>query len=594
MTASLLTENESLGDIAGFSREALEEVIESIKRTLSDPATRKLSQRAVQGKVWHRSPKVAAILSNLRREEELVRSKIMSLISQLVYNFHEFAENATFARAGIFQDERIHSGSSLDHKEEFDLYCLDAKERLYIVLKNYEWLQDFFRLYPLHFYENSFQFVDRIPKKKLPVHVKVIGLGIGGSVALSGLLKNGVKAVGFEKRSESGPRSVSSRYQNASWRAYDIAAKLVDEEAFQHLVENQQRLNVKYDDGSEAIVTTDRVQVILGSAIQSAIDSARRYGAEVHFDCNSDDFFSEANPPEKSDIVALFCGAHTANLFPGLKEEMGLIEFGEELSSPCKMWLRLRESDKIEPFCSRGGENGAENWHYTIESARKDLRDIERIKNTLTSMYEWNKQKIQKGHDVGMSIDELESKYQNQMKKCNDLLETMKKGNDSKRFDYIFTNAPLNDHNMSKYEADKEDVALDGSYTVDIKIAKKASVTNESLLKKFNTNLIVTGGDACVPPNPQAAYGATLACEAAGSVVQLAVAVGHLNAILQDAEKFRDCIPPEWLQNLETLKELLTLYFDTRSRAENYFQFVQTLICNLYSLPAFYSDEDQL
>jgi hypothetical protein len=59
------------------------------------------------------------------------------------------------------EDERIHMGSSLHETKAFDLFCLDAKERLYLLLNQYGWLQEFFRDFPEHFYENSFQFVHR-------------------------------------------------------------------------------------------------------------------------------------------------------------------------------------------------------------------------------------------------------------------------------------------------------------------------------------------------------------------------------------------------------------------------------------------------
>ena len=100
--------------------------------------------------------------------------------------------------------------------------------------------------------------------------------------------------------------------------------------------------------------------------------------------------------------------------------------------------------------------------------------------------------------------------------------------------------------------------------------------------------MIVTGGDACVQPNPMAAYGATLACEFAGMLVQLAVAHGHLNAIidgLKIADVGEDRCNPEWSASLEELKGLFNEFYDARGRSENYFQWMQTLLCNLYSLP---------
>ena len=112
-------------------------------------------------------------------------------------------------------------------------------------------------MYPIHYYENSFQFVNHIPHKPLQVKVKVVGLGIGGSICLSGLAKHGVTtAVGFEKRPATGPRGVTSRYQNASWRAYDMAANLVDEAVLEQLIENRQRIHVQHEDGTEHVLTS--------------------------------------------------------------------------------------------------------------------------------------------------------------------------------------------------------------------------------------------------------------------------------------------------------------------------------------------------
>ena len=579
--------------LKGYTKEQLDGVVDSIKKTMSDPEMRALSQRAVQGKVWHLQPTVAAVLSDLKAEEEAVRMQIMGAASKLVYKFHEHTLDVTLARAGLLHDKRVHAGSSLDHKEEFDIFCLDSKERLYMILKNFDWLKDFFRLYPLHFYENSFQFVDRIPKKKLPVTVKVIGLGIGGSIAVSGLAKNGIaSATGYEKRAEKGPRSVTSRYQNASWRAYDIAGNLVDEEAYETLIASRQRINVTYDDGTTAVVTSDRVQIIIGAAIQSALDSARRYGAELHFCGSMDEYFmEEGGQPSKSDVVALFCGAHTSEIFPGLKEEMNVHSW-PELDSTCKMWLRIQESEKKDAYTARGGELGAEKWHYTIASARDTPEDVVRVMYNLEAQYNYNISKLEKGQDIGMTKDEMEASNKAQKSQLEKVLKAMQEGT-SERFDYIFTNAPKNEYNVAKREEAAKDgsVVLDGGYTIEIKIASKTTFTSGDLLKKFNTDLVLCGGDAAVPPNPLAAYGATLACEAAGSLVQLSVAIGHVNAILNDMEGMKDSsefVDDAWIQEIKDFKAMLAVYYEARTKSENYFQWVQTLICNMYSLPAFY------
>lgn len=575
-----------LPQLVGMDKDRVDQVVEALKRALSKDELRALSQRAVQCKVWHMESTVADLMSHLRHEEELVRSAILKRVSQLVYSFHEHTMDATLARAGILQDARIHAGSSLGQTEkEFDLFCLDAKERLYVMLKQYGWLQDFFRLYPQHFYENSFQFVDRIPTKKIKAKVKVIGLGIGGSMAVSGLAKAGIESViGYEKR-EFGAAGVSSRYQNASWRAYDIASRLLDEEAYQHLIKYRQRINVTYDDGTSDVVTSDRVQIILGSAVESALESAKRYGATLHFGCKTNDEYYHEDESKKNDedcdIVALFAGAHTAYAFPGLVDAMNILSW-PELDSTCKMWLRILPSTKVEPYCARGGEIGAEKWHYTIESARDSLEDVDRVKNNLKKLL------------LNPKLDaDQKSLMEGQLQHIESLQSSLSDGNDKKFFDYIFTNAPANEHNRSKRETVGADgsVVLDGGYTVEVKIATKSTVASGNILDKFGAKLLISGGDACVPPNPLAAYGATLACEAADMLVHLAVGYGHINSILHEMSAFQSkgLVDAEWIQVVKDLQMLLPMYYEARSRSENYFQFVQTLICNLYSLPPFYS-----
>jgi hypothetical protein len=195
------------------------------------------------------------------------------------------------------------------------------------------------------------------------------------------------------------------------------------------------------------------------------------------------------------------------------------------------------------------------------------------------------------------SQDELEQKFDKQQAQCDKVLNAMKENVDTDaRFDYIFTNAPDNEHNRRKRTMSDADgsVVLDGGYRVDIKIASKCQVGGKDespaakkLLGQFSTDLLLTGGDACVPPNPLAAYGATLACESAEMVVQLAIGYGHLNTILTDMEEFIEggFADAKWAEDVKALKELLSSYYNARGRAENYFQWVQTLICNLYSLP---------
>eukprot|EP00543_Licmophora_paradoxa_P001312 CAMPEP_0202453544 /NCGR_PEP_ID=MMETSP1360-20130828/11495_1 /ASSEMBLY_ACC=CAM_ASM_000848 /TAXON_ID=515479 /ORGANISM="Licmophora paradoxa, Strain CCMP2313" /LENGTH=564 /DNA_ID=CAMNT_0049072671 /DNA_START=126 /DNA_END=1817 /DNA_ORIENTATION=- len=562
----------ALPELKGFNKEELDEVVECLKKALKDPKLREVSQRAVQGKIWHLEPKVASVLSDLKAQEEVVRSHILKVISSLVYQFHEHTLDTTLARAGLKKDVRVHAGSFLEEKNgQLDLICLDAKERLYILLKEYGWLQEFFRLYPLHFYENSFAFVDRIPKKKLRVKVKVVGLGIGGSMAVSGLAKAGVDTViGYDKRNQA---SVTSRYQNASWRAYDVAQKLLDEQAYDELMAYRQKINVKYDDGTTGVMISDRVQIILGGAIGSALGSAERYGAKLEFE---KDLSQEDTIEDKSDIVALFAGAHTCKLFDDLETDMHIYEW-PEVQSDCKMWLKIKPSEKEEAYSARSGEVGAENWHYTIESARATLEDIARVKNNVERQYQGNLKKLKNGTDIGISEEEITKKYTYQMDQLNKVQSSVEGGETpGGRFDYIFTNAPTNEHNLSKREEAIADgtVVLDGGYLVELKLAANSSFEgNKKVTKHLNSEIVVCGGDACVPPNPQAAYGATLACESAEKVVQLAIGYGHLNAILADLEEIGTMNGSgQWKESLVELKSLLKLYYEARGRSENYFQ----------------------
>jgi hypothetical protein len=568
--------------MAASAKEELDDVVQCLKKALSDPELRKLNQRAVQATVWHQHPQVSGLMMRLRRNEEAVRQQIFAATSELIFKFHQHSVKASLARAGILQDNRVHLGSSLEQPGSFDLFCLDAKERLYLILENYGWLEDFFRLYPLHFYENSFQFVSKIPPKKLKVKVTVIGLGVGGSMAVSGLAKHGVEVVGYEKRNETGPSSVGSRYQNASWRAYNVASKLLDEQAYGELVKYRQKFNVQYDDGSTGFVESDRVQIILGDAIEHSLASAKRYGATLQFGIHD----AIEALPEKSDVVALFTGAHTAKIFPEMRPEMGIMEW-EEVQSDCVMWLQIKESQQNDYFCVRGGEVGAEHWHYTIESARDTIGDIIRVRQCLDSQFE---RAMSLCGDDDIEKEKLEVSLKLQMKQLDKVQMSLDEGRiPSGRFDYIFTNAPTNEHNLSKRNEAAKDgtIVLEGGYNVEVKIASNSMSTAKPVLDKFKADLVVCGGDACVPPNPQAAYGATLACEAAEMVVQLAVNIGHFNSILEDTKTMRDYVDNEWVQEIQEVKMLLSDYYNARGRAENYFQFVQTLICNLYSLPPF-------
>eukprot|EP00429_Kryptoperidinium_foliaceum_P026189 CAMPEP_0176135672 /NCGR_PEP_ID=MMETSP0120_2-20121206/68832_1 /TAXON_ID=160619 /ORGANISM="Kryptoperidinium foliaceum, Strain CCMP 1326" /LENGTH=571 /DNA_ID=CAMNT_0017471397 /DNA_START=87 /DNA_END=1802 /DNA_ORIENTATION=+ len=564
-------------------KEELDEIVLCLKKALADPELRKLNQRAVQAMVWHRQPAISGMMMRLRKDEDAVRRKVFVAMSELIYKFHEHTLTTSLARAGILNDDRVHAGSSLDKSGGcFEIFCLDAKERLYLILKSYGWLEEFFRLYPLHFFENSFQFVDRVPPKKLKAKVKVVGLGIGGAMAVSGLAKAGIDVVGFEKRNEAGPSSVGSRYQNASWRAYDVASKLLDEQAYEELIRYRQKFTVNYDDGTTGFMVSDRVQIILGHAIEQSIASAKRFGADLRFGTKN----VIQSLDDSSDIVVLFTGAHTAEIFPEIKPEMKIIEWSD-IDSDCKMWLRIKESEKKDFFCIRGGEVGAEKWHYTIESARNTVADIIRVRNCLESQYKRTMNKVGDDEAVKQKASAQFTAQMNQLDKVQKFMEET--CNEDRRFDYIFTNAPTNEHNMSKRDEAAKDgsIVLEGGYNVEVKMASNSKFVAPSVLDKFKADLVVCGGDACVPPNPQAAYGATLACETAEMVVQLATGVGHINAILEEMKSLSEHVDTEWVEEVRRIKDVLSDYYNARGRAENYFQFIQTLICNLYSLPPF-------
>jgi hypothetical protein len=369
---------------------------------------------------------------------------------------------------------------------------------------------------------------------------------------------------------------------------------MVNDAAYELLVQNRQRIHVKQPDGSTTIQESDRVQIILGAAISAALDSARDYGATLCFECLPEDYYSnDGKDNDVCDIVALFCGAHTANAFPGSLDDK--IWEWPELQSNCKMWLRVQVSEHTDAYCTRGGEIGAEKWHYTIESARLDIHDLERVAWNQESQYEYNLRKLKAAPDMGASEQQLSMQYESQREALFRVIATVKeqqlRGNaaSGNRFDYVFTNAPDNSHNRAKRDSFADTIVLDGGYTVEVKMATSSTISSGDLVERLGTKLVVLGGDACVPPNPLAAYGATLACESAASLVLLATCTGHLNAILQNIADLTELeINTECKKQIRELKSLFVLYYEAKARSETYFQFVQTLICNMYSLPAFY------
>jgi hypothetical protein len=245
---------------------------------------------------------------------------------------------------------------------------------------------------------------------------------------------------------------------------------------------------------------------------------------------------------------------------------------------------------------------------------RDDIEDLQRVKDNIQNKYDTCLKKMLSESKANVDgcphRKEVNQKYQRQLNLVESIMEKMSSG-EIQRYDYIFVNASDNLHNQLKQKRAGEDgsIVLEGGYTVPVKITANACVmkngnegsastvhdnldTKAELLRNFRTDVIVLGGDACVPPNPQAAYGATLACIFSDMFVNLAVSHAHLNAIRKNLEDLSvdDVLrasnsTAHWIKLLEELKTLFVKYYDARGRTENFFQFVQTLICNLYSLP---------
>ena len=230
------------------------------------------------------------------------------------------------------------------------------------------------------------------------------------------------------------------------------------------LAEYQQRIHVNLDDGTSKVLTTDRVQIILqiilGDAIHSALESAERYGAQLWFDCDAIQASEISNGEADTDITAFFTGAHTSELVPGLKEQMHVYSW-EELNSPCKLWLEIKLSEKREAFTTRDIEVGAEKWHFSIESARNTKEDVIRIRDNIIAQLIWNMKRLEKNYDgenLEIEMEMEDKKFNEQLGKIDTLLNSLcpdhvgehkeETGTSSDtRFDYTFTNAPDNEHN---------------------------------------------------------------------------------------------------------------------------------------------------
>lgn len=101
---------------------------------------------------------------------------------------------------------------------------------------------------------------------------------------------------------------------------------------------------------------------------------------------------------------------------------------------------------------------------------------------------------------------------------------------------------------------------------MDVQIASKSVIDSDTCLEdgkyicnQFSTSVIVMGGDACVPRKPiMAVYGATLACEFAEMLVQLAVSRRHLDSVEDELIKLCDemdeDVVMEWVKQVKELK----------------------------------------
>jgi predicted translin family RNA/ssDNA-binding protein len=74
-----------------LSKERLDGIVEAMKSFMSSETIRLLSHREIQCKPWHYVPEVGSYMGDLRRLEETVKSDIMRVISQLVYQCNVYS-----------------------------------------------------------------------------------------------------------------------------------------------------------------------------------------------------------------------------------------------------------------------------------------------------------------------------------------------------------------------------------------------------------------------------------------------------------------------------------------------------------------------
>jgi len=545
--------------------------LQDMARVLANPKLREMNQKAIHGKVYYMIPEMEKCMDELRAHEDNIQQMVFERVSKLWNRYSKHGIEVMLINKGILRsDQGAEPADSPRKKEHFALACLDGKDRLMCIMDKYDWRGEFFRWYPIHEYENSFGFVSRERPEPEPLNVHVIGLGVGGSFAASGLAKAGCKVTGYEKRNY---KEATSRYQTASWNLYTSADELLDEEAYNELKEYRQAMHFKHKDGGKSIFKMNRCTTILGGTVGIGINSAKRFGADIKFETN----YMECEK-EKPDLVALYAGAHTSKVF-GIEEEMGMLTW-DSVNSDCHIWVEMTESEHTTPYTAKKAEVGAEKWDYIITSARDNTGDIDRTAGNLQRLHKKKLATLPEGPERDAAI----AKFDKYMAHLDEIKGAVEEGSTA-RYDYVFGSAPVNDYNQVKIDnlARKGDVVVDGVYVVQPTLAQQTAWTKGDLLKKFNAEHVIVGGDGVVAPNPMAARGATCACDNAQSLVQLATGLGHLNVMLRDM-KYHD-VDAEWVKELEELKELLPLYFDAVSCSENFFQWTQTVICNLFSIP---------
>jgi len=564
-------ENENI-----LSEKVFNALLKDMIKACAHPMMKGMKPDGIHGVCFAMVPELGETVLKLRNKEDALKKEILDTICDLWRKFSRHGiEMALIARGLVRSEEGPESANG--KKEYFELACLECKDRLRCILENYGWLDDFFRYNPAQQHQDSFRFTSRIPPKPGKVKVDVLGMGIGGGFAASGLAKAGCDVSAFEKRSEG---SVGSRYQTASWTMYESAKTLLDEEGYDELNKYRQTINFEHPDGATSVFEANRCTIVLGGAVDTGVRSARRCGADVHFEFKDyighRDELREKGEDEEPDIVAVFCGAHTAKIFD-VQEEMGYMEW-PETKSDCYLWLSMKESEHNEEFTARKIVTGDEKWCYSISSARDEMVDIHRAIGNVKRQQAIEKAKL----DASNTSEDVNGKYEKQMKRLESVQKSMEEGS-TNRYDYIFTSAPKNPINDQKLMKAEEDglLVVQNDYSVIPTFSLKTTFTEGKMTEKFGSKVVVCGGDSTVAPNPLAARGATVASENAMALVKMAVAMGHIKVMMEDLQYHN--ADAAWMAEMDKLKALLPLYFDALSLSENFVQWTQTIVCNLCS-----------